>query len=159
MSVGRPSAFTVAPSFRVKVATPSEKVIPPYVPLIVVSLSVTVNVNLTSLSAAASDTSTLDSSRSPVSRVFVNSALDGVVLIVPVSPVLPVCWNPVAAASVIVYVTPVGRPVAVCRPVAGDGAAGAEGEGGEGREEQEEAFHGLRVDLYKDKDYLGGRLV
>ena len=66
------------------------------------SPSVTVKVNLTSLSAAASLISFLLSSRSPVSRVFVKVASDFVVLMEPVSPVLPVSLKPSASASVIV---------------------------------------------------------
>ena len=66
------------------------------------SLSVTVNVNAIFLSAAASLTSTLLSSRSPTSRVFVKLASDFVVLIVPLSPVFEVSSNSGASASVIV---------------------------------------------------------
>ena len=66
-----------------------------------VSPSVTVKVNTWFLSAAASLTSFLLSSRSPVSRVFVKTASDVVLLIVPSSPVLPVSLKPSASASVI----------------------------------------------------------
>ena len=71
-------------------------------PLIVLSLSVTVNVNTWSASAARSLISFLLRSRSPVSRVFVNFAVVFPVLMEPASPVTPVCWKPVAEASVIV---------------------------------------------------------
>ena len=96
--------------FRVKVATPFSNVISPYVPLIVVSLSVTVKLKSLFLSFGVELVTLLVTSRSPVSRVLVNSAFDFVVLIVPLSPVLPVTWNPSAEASVTVYPTPVGRP-------------------------------------------------
>ena len=62
---------------------------------------VTVNVNIWSASAALSLISVLLISRSPVSRVFSNLASDLVVVIAPVSPVLPVSTNPGASASVI----------------------------------------------------------
>ena len=101
-----------SPPFSLKVATPSANVTSPYSPLIVVSPSVTVNSNSLSASAARSDSTVLVTSRSPVLRVFVNAAVDAVVLIVPVSPVFVVV-NPSASASTTVYSVPMGRPVMV----------------------------------------------
>ena len=86
-SVGRPVALLLSPSFSVNVATPFVNVMPPYVPLIVVSPSVTVKLKSFVLSAAASLTTVLLTFRSPFSRVFVNAAVAAVVAIDPVSPV------------------------------------------------------------------------
>ena len=70
-SVGRPVAILLSPSFSLKVATPFVNVMPPYVPLIEVSPSVTVNSNSTFASAARSLTTVFVTSRSPTSWVLV----------------------------------------------------------------------------------------
>ena len=81
----------LSPPFSVKVATPFSKVMSPYVPLIVVSESVTVNAN-SLVASAALPLMVLLTVRSPyVSLVFVNDATAGVFSsMAPVSPVFSV---------------------------------------------------------------------
>ena len=87
-------------------ATPSVKVISPYVPLIVLLLRVTVKLKALSVSPAFPDT-TFETVKSPVSGssgviflVFINSAAAvASLLIVPVSPVCTVTY-PSWSASV-----------------------------------------------------------
>ena len=108
---GRPVAVFVSPCFSFTVAAPSLNVMSPYVPVIGAPVSVTVNVNVCDLSAAASDVTVLVISRSPVLRVLVNAASAGSSEILPVSPVLFVV-NPSAVSSSTSYVIPVGSPSA-----------------------------------------------
>ena len=78
----------------------------------VLSFSVTLKVNVSFKSEAITQSpillTTLLTTIPPSSLVFVNFASDSTVLIVPVSPVLVVI-KPDSAASVTVYVIPVGR--------------------------------------------------
>ena len=108
MPVGRSATVAFSPSFRVIVATPSSNVTSPWVPLIVLSLSSIVNSKSTVLSAGSLLTTLLVITRSPVLRVFLNSAMPAVWPIVPVSPVF-VTVKSSLGASVTVYPVPAGR--------------------------------------------------
>ncbi len=110
--VGRPFAVLLSPPFSVNVATPSVNVMSPYVPLILVSLRVTVNSNSLLASAARSLTTVLDTSRSPVSLVFVTVVVAASSLIVPDSPSYSAS-RPSTSTSSTVYSTSVGSPSAV----------------------------------------------
>ena len=109
-SVGRPSAVSDSPSASSIFATPLVNFISPYVPLIVLSFSVTVNLNFFVLSLAVELVTVLETFRFPVSRVFVNSAVAVVSATVPSLPDFSVV-NPAASVSSTLYVMPVGSPV------------------------------------------------